>query len=228
VRARSEWEAFEAWSQGSPVPSRISGWLMTGGLEDALAAVGPGDTSGSETFARYLYQCKVGVQRWLATIEAPEDAFLLCEFVDDVTTVTSAEVCFAQVKTRDRGAWTAARVLAAGGGIDALVRSFNLANAAETVPPIRLELILEGPEGPLPDTRRFFADRPQRQPPSDLGCLTWVCARPMLMSSSRVSGLSGNTTLVRLSTPSRSGCSWGSCRATALTSRLSTTSFSSV
>jgi hypothetical protein len=131
---------------------------MAGGLEDALATVGPGDTSGSETFARYLYQCKVAVQRWLATIEAAEDAFILCEFVDDVTTVTSAEICFAQVKTRDRGAWTAAKVLTAGGGIDALVRSFGLAKAVENVPPIRLELILEGPEGPRADTRTFFAD----------------------------------------------------------------------
>lgn len=83
---------------------------MTGALEEALAAIGSGDTSGSETLARYLYQCKVAVQRWLATIELADDAFVLCEFVDDITTVTASEICFAQVKTRDRGAWTAAKV----------------------------------------------------------------------------------------------------------------------
>lgn len=131
---------------------------MTGALEDALAAIGPGDPSGSETLARYLYQCKVAVQRWLATIELADDAFILCEFVDDITTVTASEICFAQVKTRDRGAWTAAKVLAKGGGIDALVRSYNQAKAADGVPTIRLELLLEGPEGATADTRTFFAD----------------------------------------------------------------------
>lgn len=130
---------------------------MGSGLEEALSAIGPGDTSGSETFARYLYQCKVGVQRWLAMIDAPEDAFVLCEFIDDITTVTGEEIRFAQVKTRDRGAWTAAKVLAKGGGVDALVRSFKLASGAEAVPPIKLELVLEGPEGTLSDTRTFFA-----------------------------------------------------------------------
>ena len=131
---------------------------MTGALEEALAAIGSGDTSGSETFARYLYQCKVAVQRWLATIELADDAFVLCEFVDDITTVTASEICFAQVKTRDRGAWTAAKVLAKGGGIDALVRSYNQTKALDGAPTVRLELILEGPEGTAPDTRTFFAD----------------------------------------------------------------------
>lgn len=131
---------------------------MAQGLEDVLSAIGPGDTSGSETLARYLYQCKVGVQRWLATIDASNEAFVLCEFVDDITTVTSAEILFAQVKTRDRGAWTVAKVVKKGGGVDALVRSFNLAKAVDDAPAIKLELILEGPEGPDPDTKAFFAD----------------------------------------------------------------------
>ena len=55
------------------------------GPMDALAEMGPGDTSGSETFARYLYQCKVAVQRWLKTLELDDDSFVLCEFVDDIT-----------------------------------------------------------------------------------------------------------------------------------------------
>ena len=131
---------------------------MTGALENVLATIGPGDTSGSETFARYLYQCKVAVQRWLATIELADDAFILCEFVDDITTVTASEICFAQVKTRDRGAWTVAKVLAKGGGIDALARSYNQAKAADGAPAIRLELILEGPEGARSDTKIFFAN----------------------------------------------------------------------
>lgn len=131
---------------------------MVGGIEHGLAGVGPGDTSGSETFARYIYQCKVAVQRWLATLDLSDDAAVLCEFIDDIATVTVAEICFTQVKTRDRGAWSAAKVLAKGGGIDALVRSHNLAKAAGVDNRVTLELILEGPEGTTPDTRRFFDD----------------------------------------------------------------------
>jgi hypothetical protein len=125
---------------------------------DALAEVGPCDTSGSETFARYLYQCKVAVQRWLQTLELNNDAFILCEFVDDITTSASSGLCFAQVKTRDRGSWTSAKVLAAGGGIDALVRSYNLAKQSGVAASVRLELVLEGPEGTATETRTFFAD----------------------------------------------------------------------
>ena len=125
---------------------------------DALAEVGPGDTSGSETFARYLYQCKVAVQRWLKTLELDDDAFILCEFVDDITTSASSGLCFAQVKSRDRGSWTSSKVLGDGGGIDALVRSYNLAKQAGVAASARLELILEGPEGTATETRTFFAD----------------------------------------------------------------------
>ena len=123
----------------------------------ALEAIGPGDTTGTDTLARYMYQCKVAVQRWLATLELSEDARILCEFVDDITTATSTEVVFAQVKTRDRGSWTAAKVLAKGGGLDSLARSYNLAKAAGAISLVRLELLLEGPEGPANDTRSFFA-----------------------------------------------------------------------
>lgn len=125
---------------------------------DALAEMGPGDTSGSETFARYLYQCKVAVQRWLTTLELDDDAFILCEFVDDITTSASTGLCFAQVKTRDRGSWTSAKVFADGGGIDALVRSYKLAKQAGVAASARLELVLEGPEGTATETRTFFAD----------------------------------------------------------------------
>jgi hypothetical protein len=49
-------------------------------------------------------------------------------------------------------------VLAAGGGIDALIRSYNHAKAAGVVSDARFELILEGPEGDGQDTRAFFED----------------------------------------------------------------------
>lgn len=131
---------------------------MADQLGEALAAIGPGDTSGTETLARYHYQCRVAVQRWLLTLGMSDDAFVLCEFVDDITTVGDREVCFAQVKTRDRGAWSAARVLAKGGGIDALVRSYNLTKSYGASFPVKLQLILEGPAGTGGETATFFSD----------------------------------------------------------------------
>ena len=123
---------------------------------EALASMGPGDTTGTETLERYMYQCKVAVQRWLGTLILDVECHIVCEFVDDVTLVTGREIKFAQVKTRDRGAWTASRVQKSGGGLDALIRSYNLAKAAGYFALVRLELILEGPAGPDQDTRSFF------------------------------------------------------------------------
>lgn len=127
-------------------------------LSDTVGAVGPGDQTGTETLGRYVYQCKVALQKWLQTLDMSEGARVLCEFVDDIATDTGHVIEFAQVKTRDRGAWSASKVLAAGGGIDALIRSYNHAKAAGVVSDARFELILEGPEGDGQDTRAFFED----------------------------------------------------------------------
>jgi len=55
---------------------------MTDDIQMALAAMGPGDTSGSETLGRYVYQCKVAVQRWLATLALEQDAGSALSSVD--------------------------------------------------------------------------------------------------------------------------------------------------
>lgn len=73
-------------------------------------------------------------------------------------TVTAEEIVFAQVKTRDRGAWSAAKVLAEGGGIDALIRSYAHAKDAGCLDHVRLELILEGMESDRSDTTTFFGN----------------------------------------------------------------------
>ena len=127
-------------------------------LLEALKAMGPRDTTGTETLQRYIYQCKVAVQRWLGTLAYDTECWILCEYVDDITLVTESEITFCQVKTRDRGAWTAPMVLKRGGGLDALVRSYNHAKAAGRCDDVRLELILEGPAGPKQNTQTFFAN----------------------------------------------------------------------
>lgn len=140
----------------------------------ALAASGPGDTTGTETLGRYTYQVKVAVQRWLGTLASGGEVHIVCEFVDDITKVTDEAIVFAQVKTRDRGAWSVAKVLADGGGIDALVRSYHHARDAALVDRVRLELVLEGMESDRADTRAFFespatANAEQRQAIVGLG-----------------------------------------------------------
>ncbi len=124
----------------------------------ALAASGPGDTTGTETLARYAYQIKVAVQRWLGTLANEGEVHIVCEYVDDVTIVSAIGITFTQVKTRDRGAWSVSKVLADGGGVDALVRSYNHARDAGLVDRVQLELVLEGMESDRADTRAFFKD----------------------------------------------------------------------
>ncbi|MDE0498391.1 MAG: dsDNA nuclease domain-containing protein [Acidimicrobiaceae bacterium] len=122
----------------------------------ALVDMGPGDTTGTQTLQRYIYQCKVAVQQWLRTLAQSTECYIVCEFVDDVTTVIEDCITFAQVKTRDRGAWTASKVLQRGGGIDALVRSHNHAKSAAHCEDIRFQLILEGIAGADRSTQALF------------------------------------------------------------------------
>jgi hypothetical protein len=107
---------------------------------------------------RYAYQVKVAVQRWLGTLAQDAEVHIVCEYVDDIASVDATGILFTQVKTRDRGAWSAAKVLAPGGGIDALVRSYNHARDAGFVDQVRLELVLEGMESDRAETRAFFED----------------------------------------------------------------------
>lgn len=126
----------------------------------ALATIGPGDTTGTETLHRYVYQFKVAVQRWLGTLTSQVECHIVCEFVDDITLVTEDDLTFVQVKTRDRDSWTAAQIQKSKGGLDALIRSYNLAKAAGYRDRVRLELLLEGPPSSRSDTRRFFDNPP--------------------------------------------------------------------
>lgn len=136
-----------------PAPSTTP---STAAAAELLAAAGPGDTTGTDTLERYVYQIKVAVQRWLGTLTSAREVHIVCEYIDDITIVSDDEIVFTQVKTRDRGAWSAAKVLADGGGIDALVRSYNHARDAGFGDRVRLELVLEGMESDRSDSRAFF------------------------------------------------------------------------
>jgi hypothetical protein len=125
---------------------------------DALLAL-PTDLAGSLTFARFRWQAKIAVLRWLGTLakdDAPEA--VVCERVDDVVLVYQARYVFEQLKTKDRGSWSAAKVCAPKGGLDALIRSWNAARAAGLHHVSTFELRLEGPMSALRATVSFFED----------------------------------------------------------------------
>lgn len=123
---------------------------------DLLAAVGEliSDRSGAETFARYLWQAKQGVRQWLTCL--PIDSgplFVVCEQVEDLVLVYRDRVRFVQLKTRDRGSWSASFMCSHG--IDALVRSYAVAREAGLHALSCFELWLEGSVSDATDTVAF-------------------------------------------------------------------------
>lgn len=84
-------------------------WLDSAG-SSMLAAVAraESDATGVETFKRYLWQAKQAVRLWLSCLtETDGPLYVLCERVEDVTLVYPSKVRFMQMKTRDRGSWSA-------------------------------------------------------------------------------------------------------------------------
>lgn len=127
-------------------------------LLQALAGL-PSDEAGTETFARYRWQTKQGVLHWLTCLggETAPTA-VVCEHVDDIVIVYTNRLRFAQLKTRDRGSWSASDVCSEGKGMDALIRSYKAARGAALHVSARFELWLEGPMAQTSDTAAFFAD----------------------------------------------------------------------
>lgn len=116
-----------------------------------------GDTSGPETFGRYVWQAKMAVREWLNCLTSGGPVAVVCEKVEDIV-VVSGHLTFVQLKTRDRGSWSAVDVCSPGKGLDALVRSFKLAKVSGALDRSTFELWLEGPEAPQKATRSFFSD----------------------------------------------------------------------
>ncbi|MEV6923996.1 dsDNA nuclease domain-containing protein [Dactylosporangium sp. NPDC051485] len=135
---------------------------MTGTDETAgqglqmLAAVASvaSDPHGIDTFARYVWQAKQAVRQWLTCLQlADGPAFLVCEHVEDVALVYTDRIRFVQLKTRDRGSWSASAMC--DRGLDALVRSYTAARNAGLHEISTFELWFEGPISDRADTEAF-------------------------------------------------------------------------
>lgn len=112
------------------------------------------DPSGVDTFRRYVWQAKQAVRQWLSCMSAEDPPLMVaCEQVEDVVLVYSGRLRFLQLKTRDRGSWSAANMC--DRGIDALVRSYKAARAVDIHINSQFELWLEGPIADSQQTREF-------------------------------------------------------------------------
>jgi hypothetical protein len=125
---------------------------------DLLASLAQADTdtTGVKTFERYVWQAKQALRQWLTCLlEHDGPLLVVCEQVEDVALVYSERVRFLQLKTRDRGSWSALAMC--DHGIDALVRSYTAARAAGLHERATFELWLEGPISDLAETVAFAA-----------------------------------------------------------------------
>jgi Cap4 dsDNA endonuclease len=130
-------------------------WLDSAG-SSMLAAVAraESDATGVKTFERYLWQAKQAVRLWLSCLtETDGPLYVLCERVEDVTLVYPSKVRFMQMKTRDRGSWSAS--VMCDKPIAALVRSYKSARAAGLHEVASFELWLEGPTSDASVTLSF-------------------------------------------------------------------------
>jgi hypothetical protein len=117
-----------------------------------------GDETGSTTFQRFKWQAKLAVRTWLQALTNAGVLAVVCEHVEDLTVVEATGFRFAQLKTRDKGSWSAAKICEKGHAISRLVASYLLADAAGIVADCRFEVWLEGPPAEAQETTSFFAD----------------------------------------------------------------------
>jgi Cap4-like dsDNA endonuclease family protein len=123
-----------------------------------LETLGVGDPTGAITLARYRYQTKITVSAWLTCLLPDGPVAVACERVEDQVVIHQMRLRFQQVKTRDKGVWTPAKVCEDGGGLDALVRAYRIAREAGHLEIASFELLLEGPSTDRRDGAAFFAD----------------------------------------------------------------------
>jgi hypothetical protein len=141
----------EGWSRVTETERPLP---ITG--EETLAAVAQvaSEPTGVDTFARYVWQAKQAVRQWLTCLNSANGpVYLVCEHVEDVALVYPGRIRFLQLKTRDRGSWSAAGMC--DRGLDALVRSYLAARKVGLHEISTFELWLEGPISDAADTEAF-------------------------------------------------------------------------
>ena len=114
------------------------------------------DPSGLGTFARYTWQAKQAVLHWVSCLKPTGPQFVVCEQVEDITLVYNGKLRFLQLKTRDKGSWSVARMCSSG--LDALVRSYNAALKVGLSEISQFELWLEGAPSDVKQTTNFVED----------------------------------------------------------------------
>lgn len=120
----------------------------------ALLAQVDADPTGAMTFERYIWQAKQAVRQWLTCLsEHQGPLFVVCEHAEDLVLVYGDHFRFLQMKTRDRGSWSALAM--SDRGLDALVRSYAAARDAGIHELATFELWLEGPISDAADTGAF-------------------------------------------------------------------------
>ena len=118
------------------------------------------DPTGTLTFQRFVWQAKLAVRAWLGVFAGAGAGAVavVCEHVEDLAIVELTGFRFAQLKTRDKGSWSAAKVCESGHAIERLVASYKLADEAGIVGLSQFEVWLEGPPSEQKSTTDFFAD----------------------------------------------------------------------
>lgn len=132
---------------------------MTHRTTDALEALTalPNDPTGIDTFERFRWQAKLAVRSWLSTLGPNGPLAVVAEFLEDLVVVETDVFRFAQLKTRDRGSWSAAKICEPGHAVNSLVASYRAAEAAGLLDLSQFEVWLEGPPASDPKTKAFFA-----------------------------------------------------------------------
>jgi len=142
----------EASAHASAAPTPI------GQGEIAALAAMPSDPTGTSTFERFRWQAKLAVRAWLGLLVDDEKIAVVCEHVEDLALVSTSVVRFTQLKTRDKGSWSAAKIFEDGHAIHRLVYSYIIAETAGLLAVSKFEVWLEGPPSEAKPTTDFFGN----------------------------------------------------------------------
>jgi hypothetical protein len=140
----------EAGARAGPMPA-------TAAALEAFTSL-PNDPTGIDTFERYLWQAKLAVLNWLATLGPNGPIAVVAEMVEDLVVIETDLFRFAQLKTRDRGSWSAAKICGKDHAVSKLVASYQAAKAAGLLELSQFEVWLEGPPSADAPTSAFFAN----------------------------------------------------------------------